>query len=110
MEDTDTTKTDEEKLIEELCTAFQYGDAEWFFNDDVQVSSVIFYTAAIRFIRKKPFDNPAIQHRVLTFLEMMLDNATEKLLMPAMERLDLVIEKTKRHRQVCHTPVNYERE
>lgn len=72
--------TEDEQLIKELQEKFETAESEWRGGDySVRVSSVVFYSSAVRKIKESAFSTVEIQLEMIEFLESKLDEAIGKL-------------------------------
>lgn len=76
----DETMT-EDRLAEEICDDFEVAAVRWQ-NQEFHhlVGMVVFYEAALRVTRAKPYRQEFVQSKVLAFLEMKLLEVSENLL------------------------------
>ena len=71
----------EDRLAEEICDDFEVAAVKWQSQEfHHMVGMVVFYEAALRVTRAKPYRQDFVQSKVLAFLEMKLLEASENLI------------------------------
>lgn len=92
--DNEEVTINKQGLIDEICQAFVADEAEWETPEyGGKSSGVIYYLTAIRMIATKPFDDDDVHYAVMEFLEKKVDEASEKLMADANERIKVALTK-----------------
>lgn len=78
----------EDRLAEQICDDFEINAVKWKSNEFHELLAVVvYYEAALRVARAKPFRQEFVQSKVLTFLDMKLLEASERLVFGPLESI-----------------------